>query len=210
MRPAPLSALLGLILVAHAPVCLAQHPQDRHGFWLSISPGYGWTSVSCNSGAALSGCGVSGEHAVTGILRAGGTVSSHFLVGVEANSIQVGSHDPAIFIPESGRLFGSPDVSFTTLTGIVVYYPVVSSGFFLRGGAGLSRVEIDSGADVSKDGWAGLLGAGYDFRIARRISITPQASFSFAGLGAIDSELRGSTDSWDQREFVLSLGVTFH
>lgn len=152
--------ILGVALLLNTSVCTAQLPQARQGFWLSVSPGYGWTSVSCNSGATLSGCDRSGEHGITGMILVGGTVSPHVLVGIEASSIRVGSHDPALFLPDDGVLLGSPDVTFTTLTGIAVYYPVVTSGCFVRGGAGVAAVEINSGADFAKRAGAGCSALG--------------------------------------------------
>jgi hypothetical protein len=50
-----------------------------------------------------------------------------------------------------------------------------SAGLYLKGGLGIGRNEIDfnDGFNVGDTGFAGLLGAGYELRLGRRLYLNP-------------------------------------
>ena len=173
--------------------------QERQGFWIGFGAGYGSASAS----ASCDGCSGDGdrEGSFTGFLKLGGTINPQILVGVESNA-WVKSQD---------------DVTLTlgSLTGTVTYYPVLTSGFFFKGGVGLSYMSTDLGVlgatvNVSKTGWGLLAGVGYDFRVGRMISLTPSLNYYYGRPGDLSFEGDLVTPGWSQNVVDFALGVTFH
>jgi opacity protein-like surface antigen len=101
-----------------------------------------------------------------------------------------------------------------SFTGTVTFYPQASSGFFLKGGVGLSYVdtEIREGSlsvSVSKTGWGVLAGIGYDLRVGRNISITPSVNYYYGQPG--DLSIEGETlGGWKQNVIDVGIGIIFH
>ena len=99
--------------------------------------------------------------------------------------------------------------------GTVTFYPKASSGFFLKGGAGLSGAgfQIDyatSYVTIPIGNGLGLLaGAGNNFRISRRISITPAVNFSSGRFGTAEGAAVESF-TWRHNVVDFTVGVTFH
>jgi hypothetical protein len=58
---------------------------------------------------------------------------------------------------------------------VAQFYPAASSGLYLKGGLGIGRnaVDFDDGYGTGDTGFAGLVGAGYELRIGRRIYLNP-------------------------------------
>ena len=129
-----------------------------------------------------------------------GAVNEHVLLGVEANA----------WTKEQDGV----TVTLGSLAGTVTLYPQASSGFFLKGGVGLSY--LDTGfregsllLSASKTGWGVLAGIGYDLRVGRNISITPCAYFYYGQPG--DLTFEGETiAAWKQNVFDVGIGITFH
>jgi outer membrane autotransporter protein len=98
--------------------------------------------------------------------------------------------------------------------GTVTFYPGVSSGFFLKGGAGVALVDNDFkvgtlSATLSKYGWGALAGVGYDIRVGRNTSLTPCINFQYGSVG--DIAFKGVTfGNWKHNVISLELGITFH
>ena len=108
------------------------------------------------------GFGYSGQlYEPTLSLRLGGTVNQHLRLGGEALSwINDERHRTETL---SSFLF------------IAQYYPLSDAGLYLKGGPGLGRSEVDfnDGFGVGDTGFAGLLGAGWEFRIGRKVYLNP-------------------------------------
>jgi hypothetical protein len=173
--------------------------QEREGFWIGFGAGYGSASAS----ASCEGCSGDGdrEGSFTGFLKLGGTVNPQILVGAESN-VWVKSQD-------------NVTLTLGSLAGTVTYYPVLSSGFFLKAGVGLSYMSTDLGASgatvsVSKTGWGLLAGVGYDLRVGRMISLTPSFNYYYGKPGdlSVDGDL--VVPGWKQNVLDFALGVTFH
>jgi hypothetical protein len=120
--PALLSVLLALTLAIPAS---AQKPQIREGFWIGFGFGYGGLDITCD------GCEVDRENGVSGYLKLGGSLSQNVLLGVQS----LGWY----------KDIEGVDLSQGSLTGNVWWYPSATGGFWLTGGAGLSRLEVDAG-----------------------------------------------------------------
>jgi len=186
--------VLGIVLFA-SPVAWAGHPQARQGFWIGFGVGYGSAGVNCDD------CGGEREGSFTGSFKLGGTLSDKVLLGVESN----------------GWLKEQEGVTLTlgSFTGTVTFYPQASSGFFLKGGVGLSYISTDFkdgslSASLSKTGWGVLAGAGYDIRVGRNISITPAVNYYYGKPGDLDFEGETVLGGWSQDVVSFEIGITFH
>ena len=94
-------------------------------------------------------------------LRAGGTPSRYLRLGGEILG-WIDDHDNAT-------------ESLTSLLFIAQLYPAPATGLYLKGGLGLGRNEVDfhDGFGVGDTGFAGLLGAGWELRVGRRLYLNP-------------------------------------
>lgn len=130
---------------------------DRGGFWAGLGLGAGAESFDLEDGAGYS----SELTRPTVSIRLGGTVGQSLRLGGEVLA----------WINDEGRAVES----LTSLLFIGQLYPVASTGLYLKGGAGLGRraLEFDDGYGVGDTGFAGLLGAGWEVRIGRRLYLNP-------------------------------------
>ena len=173
----------------------AQHPPQRHGFWIGTGFGYGSLARTCDACENLPG-----EPALSGYLKLGTTVVPQLLMGVEANGWR-------------------KNIQGTTVTAVnasVVSYVYLkpTSGFFFKGGLGVSYYREDVAVKTPEDtasttGFGLTAGIGYDYRVADNISLTPVANFTFGSLGNLRH--RGFFYPNVQETLLqLALGVTFH
>ena len=100
---------------------------------------------------------------------------------------------------------GSRTESLTSLLFIGQFYPAPSAGFYLKGGVGLGRneVDFDDGFGVGDTGFAGLLGAGWEVRVGRRLYLNPAIDLvqhRYTGRGG---------DRYRERIVNFGLGVLF-
>ena len=65
--------------------------------------------------------------------------------------------------------------SLSSALFVAQFYPLSSAGLYLKGGLGIGRNAIDfnDGFNVGDTGFAGLLGAGYELRLGRRLYLNP-------------------------------------
>jgi len=188
-----------------SPLAWAGHPQERRGFWIGFGGGYGSAKLSCDA------CDNGGrEGSFTGFLKLGGTLNQRVLLGVEGN---------AWVKEQKGHT-----LALGSFTGTVTFYPYASSGFFLKGGVGLSHIDTafreGSLSVTASTGWGVLAGIGYDLRLGRNISITPSVNFyygkpyrdysfeaeTFGPLQAITVKIEGGK----QNVIDFGIGITFH
>ena len=140
--------------------------QERKGFWIGAGVVFGSAALrcdTCDDGRDPSG-GLS--------IRAGWTANERLL---SAEIHGVAMFGEANLLTPTGALL-EEDVPATfflyNLLGTVTFYPKASSGFFLKGGAGLSGVDIQIDYATSYltipigNGLGVLAGAGYDLRVA--------------------------------------------
>jgi hypothetical protein len=177
-------AVAGAVLLGRTP--LAAQSGERDGFFIGFGFGGGGGEVTGNAEA-------SGE---MGWLTLGGTLSPKVRLAADFNSLTVDG--------------GSETVGTSTVS--VLYYPSARGNFFLKGGVGASVVNLHvSGPDGSGIGAGTVLGAGYDIRVGRKISITPQ--FTVFGGRTGDIEDDDGNPIANDVEFgmaTLSIGVVFH
>jgi hypothetical protein len=164
-------AVVGLVLLLAASQVSAQAPR-REGFWGSVGAGYGTAQLTCDN------CGdVAREESVTGLLILGGALSSSLLLGLELDA-WVKSID------------GDP-FRLGSVTGILQWYPLGKTPFFVKGGLGLAYARGDlrfpNSVFVDNAGLGYLVGLGYDVPIDGNLLITPLASFYGGNVGDVQT-----------------------
>jgi hypothetical protein len=201
------AALLGAIPAA------AAEPPDRKGFWAAFGGGYGSAQVSCEDCVSD---GRSGSF--DGTIRLGGTIGTHWLLGWEGSG-WLKNNDTA-WLPA----FGGLDRTLGTSTIVAFYYPRAGR-FWLKAGAGVSYAGFSSEdpfctpsvvlpcvpiESAHGTGLALTAGLGYDVRLGRKLSLTPEVSFA-AGLSRdIKDEGVLVTRDWSHDVWALNLCLTFH
>jgi hypothetical protein len=186
-------AALVTLFILGAPMLWAQHPQVRDGFWIGFGLGYGRFDPSCT------GCSPNSESSFTGHVRLGGTMRPDVLLG----------GDIVTWTKSQG---GTDDVG-GNVTAAAYFYPMVRSGFFLKGGVGIaffSTSPNNSGSGADGAGVGFTVGAGYDLRVGRNISLTPVGNLVYGSVG--DLQVNGATflRGWKQTLIEFGLDVTFH
>ncbi|MFL5553788.1 MAG: outer membrane beta-barrel protein [Gemmatimonadaceae bacterium] len=150
-----LVSLLAVCLIASlsaASSVQAQNRPTRDGFWFSGGLGYG--SLGCDN------CGGSREGGLSGGLSLGGTITPRFLVGVGTSGWTKSQDGATLTVGE--------------IDARIRFYPSTTGGFFITGGLGVGSVTgSSSGISATETGSGGILGMGYDIRIARNTSVTP-------------------------------------
>lgn len=175
-----------------------QSPQMRQGFWIGFGFGGGSAGLSCNTSFDPNCANQSRETGFAGYLKMGGTLTPKLLLGGESTGWTKS---------ESGTTF-----RLATLAAAAYFYPAPATGFFVKGGPGFSVYSASDSTDKeSGTGFGFILGAGYDIRVGRNISITPGANFLWGSIGDVKSDL-GSTQGLGLKQNVFSfqLGITFH
>ena len=169
----------------------AQRPQVREGFWISFGVGAGKLSWDCD------GCTKEDANGPTGFLRLGGTPSDKVLLGAEFNgwSLDVGAADVT--------------AGYGAFT--VYWYPSAAGGIFLKGGlGGASWQKKDAITTVGSSSGAVLFGMGYDWRVGRKISISPMLTlWSSTKADLRDNDVTVDT-GFRHGGANLQVGITFH
>ena len=160
--PLTLAALLG-----SAATGVAQQPPpglvevsdagNRHGFWFGLGLGAGGESFDLRDGLGYSNA----FYKPTVSLRAGGTLGQNLRLGGEVLS----------WINERPHAVES----LSSLLFVAQFYPIRTTGLYLKGGLGIGRnaVDFDDGLNVGDTGFAGLVGAGYELRLGRHFYLNP-------------------------------------
>jgi hypothetical protein len=158
-------AVSGSVLWGAADGAYAQE-RVRSGFWMEAAKGTGTVRNTCAAGCE----GVTVAYGPTYHFRAGGSVGSRVLVGVE------------LFSHRAPKLVLAPGVSAVdahsgSLTPVVLWY-VGESGFYLKGGAGLNQgtytVRPPTGDPITTErlGTGLTFGVGLDLGLGDRFALT--------------------------------------
>jgi len=197
MRVALSFATMVALLIGFVPEASAQgkrstlreiHRNYREGFWFSAGIGAGNEAYDLDGVDGGFGDDVTGPSLT---VKLGGTVSQSLLLG--------------------GELYGwtwddsfDLDETLSSAMFIAQWYPATQAGFFVKGGFGIAHFEQRTGGRFSalideETGFGAVLGAGYDIRVGRNVSITPTL------------DLYGhSYNDWRERIVNLGVSVTFH
>jgi outer membrane protein with beta-barrel domain len=163
------------------------HDSERHGFWGALGIGAGGEAFDLRDGLGYS----QDLYRPTVSLRLGGTPSRYLRLGGEI----LGWIDDQ----------GNRTESITSILFISQLYPAPATGFYLKGGLGLGRnqVDFDNGFGVGDTGFAGLVGAGWEVRVGRRWYLNPAVDLvqqRYTGRGG---------DRYRERIVNLGIGVLF-
>lgn len=136
------------------------------GTWLSAGVGGGWTRVNCTICRADRYAGPSVA------LRFGVTLRPGLLIGAELD----------------GWTRSSDDVRSMIMAGSATtyIYPDPGRGLFLKAGAGLVHYSLDSESGTNLFGL--VLGAGYEFPVTDRLSITNSIGLIASSFGSLHSD----------------------
>ena len=189
LAAAAILLLGGTAAAQDAPRGLVEVADDhgRHGFWGALGVGAGGEAFDLRDGA-----GYSGElYRPTISLRLGGTPSRYVRLGGELQG----------WIDDQG----SRTESLTSLLFITQFYPAPVTGLYLKGGVGLGRSQVDfnDGFGVGDTGFAGLVGAGWEVRVGRRLYLNPAVDLiqhRYTGRGG---------DRYRERIVNFGIGVLF-
>jgi hypothetical protein len=185
-----LLASLTALACGAATVVVAQRPQTREGFWIGFGFGYGSAHGACSS------CGGANWGGATAFLKLGVTLSPSVLLGGAVNGWS--------------KSRGGVTTALGNVTASVFYYPAVKSGLFVTGGLGFSDYMASGDSSTTGNGWGFTLGAGYDVRVGRNVSLTPSVHFVYGGVGDLQESGTTVLTGWRQRVIDFSLGITFH
>jgi hypothetical protein len=163
------------------------HDSQRRGFWGGLGLGAGAEAFDLRDGLGYSG----DLYRPTVSARLGGTPSQYLRLGGEI----LGWIDDQ----------GNRTESITSVLFISQFYPAPATGFYLKGGLGLGRnqVDFDDGFGVGDTGFAGLLGAGWEVRVGRRWYLNPAVDLvqqRYTGRGG---------DRYRERIVNFGIGVLF-
>ena len=174
-------AVVAAIAIAAQDVHAQMNTPARDGFFIGL--GLGGGSFGCT------GCG-DRQSGFSGQLKLGTALNSQWLVGVESSA----------WTKEEG----GARLTHANVSAMAQVYPVATNGFFLRGGVGVSSLEIGvptgSGTVSARETGLGLTaGLGYDVRVGANFSVSPYATFGW-----------GDHEGGSANTFQLGLGVTWH
>jgi len=101
-------------------------------------------------------------------VNAGITLSPNFLFGLSGSAVG-----------QSGKVAGNDaQLRISNFLATLTWFPA-EKGFFVRGGAGLSSILIDTGVSSERaNGFGVLVGAGYVLPVARRHNVTFTVDYS--------------------------------
>jgi|688.fasta_scaffold246381_2 hypothetical protein len=195
-------SVLAAALAVFVPAIALAQVQEREGFWFGFGLGVGSAHASCDD------CGDDDDDRETGgagSLRAGWTLNSRVLLGIEG-SAWTKTED------EDGT-----DITFNmyNVSGTVTLYPSETAGFFVKGGAGLAFVNSqykDGNTTIDSDmgnGLGLLAGVGYDFRLGRRVRLTPALDAYYGNIGDVKFGDDTLATGWKQNVVALTIGLTF-
>jgi hypothetical protein len=176
----------GLRAQQSPPGLVEVHEGTRRGFWLGVGVGAGGESNNVG-GPDYSDL----YYQPTVSLRVGGTVNSNLRLGGEVLS----------WFDDQGDAVAS----VSSLLFVAQFYPLSSAGLYLKGGLGIGRnaLDFDDGFNIGDTGFAGLLGAGYELRLGRRLYLNPTVDLvgqTYNGRGGVE---------YTERLVNFGLGILF-
>lgn len=177
--------------------------QGRKGFSFGVGGGFGSADATCDD------CGSGNrESSGSGYVKGGYALNEHLLLGVEFN-LWSKTYD----VP--GLDNASSTVNVYNVSGTLTFYPQVSSGLFVKGGAGASLLDLEvkaSGSKLTADVGKGpglIVGAGYDIPVGKRVAITPAVNYWYGQIGDVKVLGESLATGWKHNVIDFTVGITF-
>lgn len=186
-------AIAALALAASA--LAAQQPgtgSNRGGQWLGIGVGGGWGRVTCAV------CASNRQTSIAGYVKAGGTLSRRFLLGVEGDGWM--------------RSDDNVDEFLIGIAAQLYFYPNPRKRLFYKAGAGMMLYQIGDGPGrLTSTAFGPSVGVGFDMPASPAVSFSPFASAFIASLGG-EIKFNGERIRNDGGLMLIQLGVgvTWH
>ncbi len=177
--------------------------QTRKGFWFGIGGGLGSADAKCDD------CG-GGDRETGGsaYLNGGHALNERLLLGVEFNIWSKTYEVPGLDDASAG-------VNLYNVSGTLTFYPHTSGGFFLKGGGGVSLLDLElraAGSTLTAELGKGpgmIVGAGYDIPLGRRIAITPGLNYRYGRIGDVQMLGEPIATGWRNNVIDFTVGITF-
>jgi hypothetical protein len=189
-----------LLVIAWIGLASTASAQERKGFWFDIDGGAGSMRLSSDNGSGPR------EWNGVGALAAGWAVNPRLLAGFEMRIMT---------LDVTGFVVGTMDVY--NVMGRVAYYPYASRGFFVKGAAGGTFIDLNVDqqgttftANIAKGPGLGA-GVGYDVYLGRGFSLTPAVTYWYGRTGSLN--ILGETffdGGWTHDVIDMTIGVSFH
>jgi len=175
---------IGMALVMAAALIAAPQAADaqaREGFFIGVGVGGG--SFGCAE------CG-DRQSGLSGQLNLGTAVSQQLLLGITSGA----------WTKEEG----GARLTHANVSAMAQFYPGAASGFFLKGGVGISTLTVGASAggmslSATETGLGLMAGLGYDVRVGSNFSVSPFGTFGW-----------GNFEGSSANNFQLGLGATWH
>lgn len=193
------ASVLAVALGAFVPDAAQAQAAEREGFWFGVAAGIGSADVTCDD------CEGDRETSAAGALRLGWTLNPRVLLGLETSAWTKTEDDDGADV----------SINMYNVSGTVTLYPSETTGFFLKGGAGLAFVNSeykDGSTTIDSDmgnGLGLLAGIGYDFRLGRRVRLTPALDAYYGNIGDVKFSGETLATGWTQNVVALTVGLTF-
>jgi Outer membrane protein beta-barrel domain len=191
--------VLAAALAAFVPATALAQAQEREGFWFGFGLGVGSADATCDE------CEGDRQTGAAGAIRLGWTLNPRVLLGIESGAWTKTEDEDGADVT----------INMYNVSGTLTLYPSETAGFFVKGGAGLAFVnsEIKGGnttIDSDMGNGLGLLaGIGYDFRLGRRVRLTPALDAYYGNIGDVKVGDETLATGWKQNVVALTIGLTF-
>lgn len=196
------AGLLATALTVFLPAAASAQAADREGFWFGFGAGVGSADATCDD------CDDEDNDRETGLagyVKAGWTLNPQVLLGIEGS----------LWTKKEEVEGADVTLSMYNVSGTLTFYPSETSGFFVKGGAGLAFTDskIEEGNttfDTDLGNGLGLTaGAGYDFRLGESVKLTPALDFYYGNIGDLKVGDQTFATGWKQNVIALTIGLTF-
>jgi hypothetical protein len=196
--------VIGMAVAAlWAGVPSAAAAQTREGFYFGLGGGIGSATASCDQ------CDDDDrKNGGAGYVKAGWALNPHVAIGGELN----------VWAHREDAADGDAWLYMYNASATITLYPSATSGFFVKGGAGVAYLDTD--LEVSDRvfelelgrGPGFVAGIGYDIQVGR-IAITPALNVWGGRIGEVKARGRGvdvgALSGWTQQVVDLTIGITF-
>lgn len=194
-------ATLAFVLSVSLPGLASAQTPEREGFWFGFGAGVGSADVTCDDCDGDSDRETGGA----GYLKAGWTLNPRVLLGIEGSAWTRTEDEEGVDVT----------INMYNVSGTLTFYPSETAGFFVKGGAGMAFVnskfeEGNTTIDSDMGNGLGLLaGIGYDFKLGRRVSMTPALDVYYGNIGDLKFAGEDLASGWKQNVVALTIGLTF-
>ena len=192
MRNRILMTALGFSLIATCATAQESGGHRHRGFWIGFGLGGG---VNMSDG-------LDGEHlgGGAGYLRLGGTPSQKVLLGFDGLGW--------------GRGDGGTGIARGNGSFVVMFYPSIKGGAYLKGGIGVSSISRattagNSTTTTTESGFGLTLGTGWDVKLGSNIYLVPGADLMLQWFEAKDDPVLGHIPGTNSI-VTFTLGLTWH